>query len=142
MADGRKASQSIVRYLNGESINKSCGSDVKKLTITGEDRIPKDITPRRRQRMPVIPVGRANRNFEEVELGFTEEQAIAEAERCLECKTCNRCIKDYRCIAMIWQPNELLARRSPQIDLDICVGCGICPQICLYETIIPKESIK
>jgi NADPH-dependent glutamate synthase beta subunit-like oxidoreductase len=142
MADGHKAAISIVQYLNGESINKSCGSDVKKLTITGEDRIPKDITPRRRQRMPVIPVGRANRNFEEVELGFTEEQAIAEAERCLECKTCNRCIKDYRCIAMIWQPNELLARRSPQIDLDICVGCGICPQICLYETIIPKESIK
>lgn len=142
MADGHKAAISIVQYLNGEYMNKSFSPDIKKITITGEDRIPKDVTPRRRQSIPVIPVGRANRNFEEVEMGFTEEQAVAEAERCLECKTCNRCIKNYRCIAMIWQPNELLARRSPQIDLDICVGCGICPQICLYETILPKESIK
>lgn len=142
MAEGHKAAASIVRYLQGERINKDHGREDTKLTSTGEDRMPKGIIPREVQVMPMIPVGRAIRSFEEVEIGFTEKEAITEAERCLECKTCNRCIKDYRCIAMKWEPNEPLARRSPQIDLDICVGCVICSQICPYESITAKESVK
>ncbi len=33
-----------------------------------------------------------NKNFEEVELNYTEEQALAEAQRCLECKN-PKCVK-------------------------------------------------
>ena len=36
-------------------------------------------------------------NFEEVELGFSEEQAVAEAERCLNCGTCSECLQ---CVAV------------------------------------------
>ena len=35
--------------------------------------------------MPEMPIKERIDNFKEVELGFTEEQAINEAKRCLEC---------------------------------------------------------
>ncbi|MEM1550709.1 MAG: dihydropyrimidine dehydrogenase, partial [Candidatus Bathyarchaeia archaeon] len=36
--------------------------------------------------MPKQPPKIRIRNFNEVALGYTEEQAMAEAERCLQCK--------------------------------------------------------
>ena len=36
--------------------------------------------------MPHQPADVRNKNFEEVALGYTPEQAIDEAERCLNCK--------------------------------------------------------
>ena len=45
----------------------------------------KEIKPR--QEMPRQPADVRRRNFEEVALGYSEEQAVAEAQRCLQCKT-------------------------------------------------------
>lgn len=39
-----------------------------------------------RQKSKELSPDYRNKNFEEVETGFTEEQALAEAERCLQCK--------------------------------------------------------
>ena len=39
-----------------------------------------------RQRMPAQEPQERIKNFEEVALGFTPELAVAEADRCLECK--------------------------------------------------------
>ena len=41
--------------------------------------------------MPELEVEERALNFEEVELGFTEEMAIAEAKRCLSCRRCIGC---------------------------------------------------
>ena len=42
--------------------------------------------------MPVQSAEERNKNFKEVALGYTEEQALSEAERCLHCKNAP-CIK-------------------------------------------------
>ena len=39
-----------------------------------------------KQKMPELAPDIRNKNFEEVALGYTAEQAVAEAERCLQCK--------------------------------------------------------
>lgn len=39
-----------------------------------------------KQKMPELAPDIRNRNFQEVALGYTKEQAVAEAERCLDCK--------------------------------------------------------
>src|SRR4030066_852331 len=39
-----------------------------------------------RQKMPEQPAEIRRRNFNEVPLGYTEQSAVAEAERCLQCK--------------------------------------------------------
>ena len=47
--------------------------------------------PTKRQKMPHLSIEERRLNFREVELGFTEEQAIAEARRCLSCRRCIGC---------------------------------------------------
>lgn len=55
-------------------------------TFLPEPVIDKDKVPLKpRQQMPERPVSERIKDFQEVELGFTEEIALKEAERCLNC---------------------------------------------------------
>jgi len=47
--------------------------------------------PSERARMPELPVEERIKNFEEIEKGFTQEQAQGEAQRCLSCRRCLGC---------------------------------------------------
>ena len=47
--------------------------------------------PAERAEMPEIPVEERERNMKEVETGFPEEVAVAEAKRCLACRRCLGC---------------------------------------------------
>ncbi len=47
--------------------------------------------PAARAKMPEIHVPERQGNFEEVETGFPEEMAVAEAKRCLSCRRCLGC---------------------------------------------------
>jgi len=47
--------------------------------------------PKARQRPLSLPLEERRGNFEEVEKGFTEEMALAEARRCLSCRKCIGC---------------------------------------------------
>jgi len=55
----------------------------------------KDVDPRPRAEMPTAPAGERVGDFREVELGLTEEQARAEALRCIRCGLCSEC---YQCV--------------------------------------------
>ncbi|MEA4812940.1 MAG: NADPH-dependent glutamate synthase [Anaerolineaceae bacterium] len=63
---------------------EDCRIDVQIDQIKLEEAIPE--VSRGRQQMPELPVAERIRNFEEVATGFTSEQAIAEASRCLQCR--------------------------------------------------------
>jgi len=41
--------------------------------------------------MPVLPAAQRINNYNEIELGFSEEQARAEAARCVDCGGCCEC---------------------------------------------------
>ena len=47
--------------------------------------------PSKRPAEPSLPLEDRKGNFKEVELGYSEEQAIAEARRCLSCRRCIGC---------------------------------------------------
>lgn len=47
--------------------------------------------PGTRARMPELPAGERVTSFEEIEKGFTGEQAQSEAKRCLSCRRCLGC---------------------------------------------------
>lgn len=84
VAYGKKAAFYIDRYLKGEIvkggrwIKEVQPSDIK---VT----IPPDIEKAERQRMPELTIDKRWGNFRQVALGFSEEQAITEAKRCLNC---------------------------------------------------------
>ena len=89
IAMGQRAAESIHLYLQGERFYKGYDERLKPKAvkdITGMSRIP-------RQKMPKISPEARRGNFKEVELGFTEEMAVAEAQRCLNCAGCCECLK-------------------------------------------------
>jgi formate dehydrogenase beta subunit len=81
---GRKAARSIHQYITGQIVK------APEPAITKDTELP-DITElilvpeSKRQQMPEMTVEQRKGSFDEVELGFSEEQAKAEAERCLRC---------------------------------------------------------
>jgi NADPH-dependent glutamate synthase beta subunit-like oxidoreductase len=67
--------------------------------------------------------------FDEVNLGLSREQALAEARRCFNCGVCNRCE-----LCLIFCPDLAITRRAGGTGFDIayeyCKGCGVCSAEC------------
>lgn len=87
IAAGKKAAGSIDRYLMGEPL--AVKEEIKKV-----EEVPKEAVVRKpRQPMPLLPVHQRVYNFNEIELGFSEEMAKEEATRCLMCGGCSECLE-------------------------------------------------
>lgn len=89
---GIQAAESIHRYLRG--IDLRAGR--QQLQPKPKDIQVEPFSPVRRAaraHMPELPVEQRQGNFQEVELGFSQEQAIAEAQRCLSCAVCSECLQ-------------------------------------------------
>ena len=88
IAAGKRAAVSIDRHLRGESPEE----EVRAAQTVKLDQIDlRGIEKAKRPAMPKLPVAERIRNFEEVELGLTQEMAIEEAKRCLNCGLCAAC---------------------------------------------------
>jgi len=88
-ADGQLAARSIDAYIRGEKFEPE--EDHQPIVeISAEELKERKEKIIQRQEMPTIGLDR-RRCFEEVDLGFTEEMARAEAERCLFCAVCSWC---------------------------------------------------
>lgn len=88
VAAGRRAAFSIGQYLRGEPVTGEpvqAGVNLKPMDELERAALFREIEKAARVRMPEIPHERRLRTFDEVELGFTEEGALAEARRCLTC---------------------------------------------------------
>ncbi|MDH5714864.1 MAG: FAD-dependent oxidoreductase [Candidatus Aminicenantes bacterium] len=89
IAAGKEVAISIDRYIQGKDLltdrpeKKPC-----------EGRPSKKAGPYKpRQEMPALSREKREGNFKEVELGFTEEIAVEEAKRCLDCGVCSECME-------------------------------------------------
>ncbi|MHB8636417.1 MAG: FAD-dependent oxidoreductase [Fimbriimonadaceae bacterium] len=117
IADGRRAARAMHKFLSGsdapiEALPKPRLTPIPMHRMaSGYDRTP-------RQEVPTIPLERRS-GITEVEEGFTREQAMVEASRCL---TCNR---------------------APMVDWDKCVLCGGCVDICPFQClkIVPAGRV-
>ena len=88
VADGNRAAQAIRNYLEGTKL------PIEPLTLPQtplEEIDTKGHLPKARANMPMIPMEKRLGTFEEVEMGYTEEVARAEAARCVECSVCCEC---------------------------------------------------
>lgn len=88
IADGRTAAEAIDRYLNGQNLqpprarfDAKKGASLKDIS-TEEFEVFEKVE---RIKMRELNLVQATNSFQEVELGFSSEEAIAEASRCLEC---------------------------------------------------------
>jgi len=94
VAAGRQAAISISRYLKGEDLR--AGRETAEPRQEDFSPIPEDIVRKAREHGKRIDMTERVRGFAEVELALTEEQARAEAERCLNCMVCSECMQ---CVA-------------------------------------------
>jgi len=83
--DGRFAATSIHKHLNGEDITVPEGFYWKAPRLPGATDFEKKPELVERVHMPELTVDERRLNFNEVELGLTEDMAKKEADRCLQC---------------------------------------------------------
>jgi NADPH-dependent glutamate synthase beta subunit-like oxidoreductase/Pyruvate/2-oxoacid:ferredoxin oxidoreductase delta subunit len=83
IADGQKAALYIDLYLRGRILRTPAKEKLKAADIKIE--LPADVKKEERQRMSALPASERKHNFEEVNVGFTPDAAVAEAKRCLNC---------------------------------------------------------
>ncbi|MBN1615331.1 MAG: FAD-dependent oxidoreductase, partial [Deltaproteobacteria bacterium] len=90
---GKEAAVSIDRYLRGEDIAAGREKDwTKDLADKGDISTVKKVP---REKYPHRKPEERRKDFGEVGLGFTEQQAVEEAKRCLNCGICSEC---YQCV--------------------------------------------
>jgi NADH-quinone oxidoreductase subunit F len=86
MAAGRRAARMIEKFLEGESLDREYSLTRPSIYIEPVDLTEEELGRTKRPKMPRLTRTARKKNFKEVELGLTEEAAVAEARRCLRCE--------------------------------------------------------
>ena len=139
IGEADRCAKAVDAFLNGQAIDTRVPYISKRdeSTIDYSDRKKESrITPK------VLPADVRNKNFDEVSLGFTEDEAKAEANRCLECG----CREYYKCkllgVAQLYDINpDRFKGEMPQKytrdenafierNTSKCILCGLCVRSC------------
>ena len=113
VADGKKAAEQIDKYLRGPEWKPK--SKYVRVTVLDHHEMAEHYDEYSRLPVPVIPLERRT-GVAEVEVGFTEAQARAEATRCLKC----------------WINTIFEGTEASGSECILCGGCvDVCPENCL-----------
>ncbi len=99
IAEGHHAARCVDRYLRGD---RGIPEPHKPPTVTlTEEEVWAKIAQGVASDLPRVPIGTISpeerrNNFSEVDLALTEQEALAEAERCVQCGVCAECLE---CVA-------------------------------------------
>jgi 2-oxoacid:acceptor oxidoreductase delta subunit (pyruvate/2-ketoisovalerate family) len=149
VGSGKRAALAIDRLLRGEKLEgfppldhtvHAAPRDVDPIVVGFEDLnlayFEEEPCPGQAQAPPEERV----RDFAEVNRGFDEQVAMAEAVRCFSCGTCNQCDN-----CLIFCPDMAVLRNGERpytFNYDYCKGCGICFTECPRRAIAFEEEIK
>ncbi len=144
IAQGRIAAKSCNHYLNKEEITPMPFEFLSKKDNfkeqTKEDYVDKFKNQKRKEMPTLNPKDR--RNFNEVELGYSDEDALTETQRCIECGCSELYYCDLKKYATQYKAGQqtfngdfkehLIDFAHPYIEIDNnkCVLCGRCVRIC------------
>ncbi|MBE0447516.1 MAG: FAD-dependent oxidoreductase [Actinobacteria bacterium] len=152
IASGHEAAESLDRFLRGVDLKEGRTPQVMP-KLYNYPRVPVEwIEPeRRRAHMKAIPLEKRLKGFTEVELGFTEEEAVREANRCLVCdnENCSGCAMCARTCPM---HSIEVERTGPQeterkvlkynVDLTKCLFCGQCAEVCPTKALVMSKDYE
>ena len=140
IADGRRGALSIDRYLRGVDLltpREQIPLPVADLSKEEIDQMVEegevDLTPR--TAIPMLPTKERIRDFREVEMVLTEEQAKQEAARCLACGICSEC---HLCVQVC--KREAIDHQQADVVEELEVGSVILsPGYALYRPELSPE---
>jgi formate dehydrogenase (NADP+) beta subunit len=120
VADGKKAAEEIDKFLRGPEWKPK--DKYVQITVLDHHEMAAHYDEYSRLTVPALPIERRT-GVAEVETGYTEEQARAEASRCLQCW-----------INTIFEGNE-----AEGTECILCGGCvEVCPENCL--SLVPLKN--
>ena len=114
IAHGRKIARAIDNYLGGDgNIDEVLAGPQKEILVPELDSQRKP-----RNDMPLRKAWQRTSGFDQVELGFTDEQIAAETRRCLHC--------DARQFEVV-------------LNTESCKECGYCAEVCGMDVFGPAD---
>lgn len=145
---GRKAAGAIDLYLRKKPLHRhkrllnfTKGKKFEDIDLHNFE----DVPIRLGEKMPVRAPERRTKDFDEIELGFTEETALRESKRCLQCgcAALSKCkLRELSIEYGVRFPvSKMLKRRQYEIDsrhpfiiidLNKCIFCQRCENSCEY----------
>jgi ferredoxin len=163
VANGKLAARSIMEYLDGNNArDKSYHFDMLNTTSYS---MPDGFERALREKIPQIDVGRRV-GFAEVELGYSEEQARREGERCLKCNIntifdslkcilCGGCVDvcPENCLRLVDSSRVTIQSDSSPVaemsagsfailkDETLCIRCGLCAKRCPTDAITMERIV-
>lgn len=151
VAAGRRAATAIHAYVKGtvpppwhRELNVAKGKDLHHVSLRNFDDIPEQPA----EQVPERPVKIRRKDFSEYVLGFSEEMAVREAQRCLNCGCMGLSKCDLRTLAARYDvdPLSIASPKQPlypvktdhpfiAIDANKCIFCRRCAASCPYDAI-------
>jgi NADPH-dependent glutamate synthase beta subunit-like oxidoreductase len=127
LGDGKRAARDIDRVLTAIPLEHDPDPEVmpyEKLNTAYFRHAP-------RTEIPVTPAAeRARSQVTEVTLAYSQEEAVAEADRCMSCGVCNGCDNCYIVCPDISVMRDTRENGHYSIRTHYCKGCLVCVQEC------------
>ena len=122
---GKKAARNIDAWLRNSTYEKPTNNPlvtIEKLQIWFK-------TNAEAKAQQHLEIEKAVETFDEIVAGYTTEEAIYEAQRCLSCGNCFECDSCYGAC-----PEGAISKNGKgegyTINYDLCTGCGVCAEQC------------
>jgi heterodisulfide reductase subunit A-like polyferredoxin len=124
IAAGHKAAVSIDRYLRGEDLRAPRLTKLPKVELSPQEIADKlasgTVNRQGRAELRNRPVAERVADFGEVSIVLSEEEALAEAQRCLTCGTCAECLECVRACQA-----KAIDHLMPEQQVELNVGAVI-----------------
>ncbi len=140
--DGHRAAKAIAHYLENGKLLKQPPMELEHI---GD--LPDEVASKVRLLSPsavdLLPPEKRIKDFSEIERGFTEVDALAEARRCLACTT-GALVDEEKCAACltcvrICPFGVATVDRTAAMPQDECQACGLCAAQCPAAAIALKR---
>ncbi|MHB0976566.1 MAG: FAD-dependent oxidoreductase [Candidatus Aquicultorales bacterium] len=152
IASGHEAAVSVDRYLNGADLAEGRVKVNIPMVSPYPPNDPVYIEPERRRAVvrKVDPKERVA-DFREIEFGFEEAEAVAEAYRSLSCKSemcvgctfCARICPDFAISVGRTEPGHGPRRVTEyKVDLSKCMYCGLCADQCPTKALVMSKDYE
>jgi heterodisulfide reductase subunit A len=118
VASGHKAVEAIHRHINGEDL-ALYSEEVEAREPPGQEwrELPEDFLVEARAQLPHRDPQESRSHFDEVALGFEEEEARREANRCINCGICCECMECVRACE-----RDAVDHNMEEEDVEVKVG--------------------
>jgi NADPH-dependent glutamate synthase beta subunit-like oxidoreductase len=127
LGDGKRAARDIDRVLTAEALGPEPEAEV--MPYEGLNAAYFRHAPR--IEAPLTPAAHRRRSQQvEVTLGYSREQAVAEADRCMSCGVCNGCDNCYIVCPDVSVLRDARENGHYTIRTTYCKGCLVCVQEC------------